>query len=72
MSNSLNKDLRSKSNEELVELITKLKTQLLEIRFSVASGEEDKQHNAKEIRKTIARVLTIINERKIGVNDGKK
>lgn len=72
MSNSLNKDLRSKTNEQLVELITKLKTQLLEIRFDVASGEDGKQQNAKEIRKTIARAWTIINERKIGVNNGKK
>ncbi len=65
MSNSVNKDLRTKTNQELQDIIIKLKTQLLEIRFSVASGNTEKQHNAKEIRKTIARVLTILNQREL-------
>lgn len=61
-------DLRKKSNEELTQIITKLKTKLLEIKFSIASGEEDKVDNAAEIRKTIARALTIINERELNIN----
>lgn len=65
MSNSVNKDLRKKTNQELQEIIIKLKTQLLEIRFSVAAGDTEKVGNAKEIRKTIARVLTILNEREL-------
>lgn len=63
MSSSITKDLRKKTNDELAEIVTKLKSQLLEIRFSVASGETDKVNNAAEIRKTIARALTILNER---------
>lgn len=62
-------DLRKKSNEELTQIITKLKTKLLEIKFSIASGEEDKVDNAAEIRKTIARALTIINERELNINN---
>ncbi|MBU3830900.1 MAG: 50S ribosomal protein L29 [Candidatus Ureaplasma intestinipullorum] len=62
-------DLRKKTNEELTQIITKLKTKLLEIKFSIASGEEDKVDNAAEIRKTIARALTIINERELNINN---
>ena len=65
MANSMTKDLRKKTTEELAELIVKLKEQLLQIRFSVANGEAEKLHTANQIRKTIARALTIINERKI-------
>lgn len=65
MSSSITKDLRKKTNDELAEIVTKLKSQLLEIRFSVASGETEKLGNAAEIRKTIARALTILNEREL-------
>lgn len=60
---SITKDLRKKTNEELNDIVSKLKTQLLQIRFSATSGENEKTGNAAEIRKTIARALTIINER---------
>ena len=64
MANSMIKDLRKKTTEELAELVVKLKEQLLQIRFSVANGEAEKLHTANQIRKTIARALTVINERK--------
>lgn len=70
---SITKDLRKKTNEELTDIVSKLKTQLIEIKFSVTSGETEKLANASEIRKTIARALTIINEREfISNNEAKK
>ncbi len=63
MANSMTKDLRKKSNAELAELISKCKEQLLQIRFSVANGEAEKLHVVSGIKKTIARSLTILNER---------
>ncbi len=64
MANSMTKDLRKKSNAELAELVSKCKAQLLQIRFSVANGEAEKLHVVSGIKKTIARSLTILNERK--------
>ncbi len=64
MASSMTKDLRQKTTEELADLVVKMKEQLLQIRFSVANGEAEKLHTANQIRKTIARALTIINERK--------
>lgn len=60
---SITKDLRTKTTEELKEIISKLKMQLVQIRFNATSGETEKLGNASEIKKTIARILTIINER---------
>lgn len=65
---SITKDLRKKTNEELNDIVSKLKMQLLQIRFSATSGETEKLGNASEIRKTIARALTIINERAFEIN----
>ncbi|MGL4951763.1 MAG: 50S ribosomal protein L29 [Mycoplasma sp.] len=65
MASNMTKDLRKKTNAELAELISKCKQQLLQIRFNVANGEVEKLHVIPEIRKTIARSLTILNERSI-------
>jgi large subunit ribosomal protein L29 len=66
----MNKELRAKTNEELCSLIMRLKLQLLESRFRMASGELDKTNTLPEIRKTIARSLTILNERGIKLSIG--
>ncbi len=57
------KELRKKSTQELTELIIKCKEQLLQIRFSIANGETEKANNISELKKTIARSFTILNER---------
>lgn len=66
----MNKELRAKSNEELAALVVRLKMQLLESRFRMASGELEKLHAIKEIRRTIARALTILNERSVDLSIG--
>ncbi|MDR3330243.1 MAG: 50S ribosomal protein L29 [Mycoplasmataceae bacterium] len=66
----MNKELRKKTNEELCSLIMRLKLQLLESRFRMASGELEKTNTLPEIRKTIARALTILNERGIKLSIG--
>ncbi|QMT98583.1 50S ribosomal protein L29 [Mycoplasma tullyi] len=64
----MNKELRAKTNEELIQLVTQLKGRLLEYRFKLAQGELDKTHIIKETRQTLARVLTILTERDVKVN----
>ena len=59
------KELRSKSDEELLQLFVKLKGQLLQIRFLHANGELDKPHKILQVRQMIARVLTILHERHV-------
>jgi large subunit ribosomal protein L29 len=66
----MNKELRAKTNEQLCSLIMRLKLQLLESRFKMASGELEKTNKLPEIRKTIARALTILGERDIKLSIG--
>lgn len=63
----MNKELRSKTNEELIDLIVRLKGQLLQYRFKQAQGELDKSHVIKETRQVLARIYTILHERKASV-----
>ncbi|MDR2636384.1 MAG: 50S ribosomal protein L29 [Mycoplasmataceae bacterium] len=70
MANKLNKDLLNKTNEELCILVFRLKLQLLEFRFRKQTGDFNKIHLISEIRKTIARVLTILKTRSIKLTIG--
>ncbi|MCV3728406.1 MULTISPECIES: 50S ribosomal protein L29 [Ureaplasma] len=77
---SVAKDLAKKTSAELQKIVTDLKARLLELRFAAANGENEKTHNVKEIRRTIARALTILTEREMTLElqdqgvltDGKK
>lgn len=64
----MNKELRAKTNEELIDLVIKLKGQLLQYRFKLAHGELDKPHLIKETKKVLARIYTILTERKVNLN----
>lgn len=56
------KDLRDLSKSELNEKLNELHKQFMELQFKRKSGVE-KPHLFKQIRKDIARILTIINAR---------
>lgn len=64
------KELNQKTNEEICALIVRLKLQLLESRFKMASGELEKTHKIAEIRKTIAQAFTVLNSRGIDLTIG--
>jgi large subunit ribosomal protein L29 len=59
----MNKELRNKTNEELCTMVMSMKLKLLEARFSAAAGQIEAPHTLPLLRKTIARILTILNER---------
>ncbi len=56
-------ELRSKSREELLKLISELKGQLLVLRFQLATGQLTETHSLNELKKQIARVFTAIKEK---------
>lgn len=62
------KELKLKTDQELAILFNSLKLQLLQMRFKQASGEAKGLHKLKEIRKTIARVLTVLSQRQIKIS----
>jgi len=57
-------ELRNKSGEELASMLNDLKTELFNLRFQLAINQLDNPHKIKETKKEIARVMTVIAEKK--------
>lgn len=62
-------EIREKSNTELLGDIAALKEELFNLRFQQATGQLQNSARMKEIRKTIARIKTIMTERELGSKD---
>lgn len=58
-------EIRAKNNEDLLVDIDELKDELFELRFQHAIGQLENTARLKEIRKTIARIKTVITEREL-------
>ena len=56
-------DLRTKSIAELNEELVAAKKELFNLRFQNATNQLDNTSRIKEVRKTIARIQTIITEK---------
>jgi large subunit ribosomal protein L29 len=65
-----NNELRSLSDGDLTIKEKALKKELFDMRYQRKIGRVEKPHRFQEIRKDIARILTIINERKKEQHDG--
>ena len=61
------KELRVKSGEELKEELTQLRREMLNLRFQKETEEFRNKARFKSIRKDIARILTILHERELGL-----
>ena len=59
------KEIREKSNAELLKDIDSLKEELFNLRFQQATGQLENPSRMKEIKKSIARIKTIITEREL-------
>lgn len=57
-------ELRNLSEEELVEKSEQLKKSLMQLRFQAKTGKLERQSSIKETRRDIARILTIVSEKK--------
>ena len=66
------KDLRALSNEELTKKITEAKKELLELRIKKSTGSLEKPSRINELRKGIARAMTIIKERELSESEVSK
>lgn len=64
------KELKNLSVEELNQREKALKKEIFELRQKSRLGQAEKPASFKNLKQEIARIMTIINERKM--NDGKK
>lgn len=59
-------DLRTKSDDELKEELTRLHKESFNLRFQAASGQLENTARKRQVRRQIARSKTILNERRRG------
>ena len=57
-------ELRTKTSEELETMLKDLKTELFNLRFQHAINQLDNPHRIADTKKDIARVMTVIAEKK--------
>lgn len=59
-------DLKLKTDKELLDLATNGKKELMNLRFQQKSGELKNTSRKRKVRREVARVLTIMNQKKKG------
>jgi len=64
------KEVREKSTNELTKALEDCKVELFDLRFQRATGSIENPMRIRELRKTIARILTVLNERESEVKEG--
>lgn len=57
------RDLRDETLEELDKRLEDLHEQLFKLRFQKATGQMDDVHKLANVRKDLARVMTVLNEK---------
>lgn len=57
------KEIRQLTTEELNKKIAESKEELFNLKFQQATGNLEKPHRLNELRKTVARLKTVLNER---------
>ena len=60
-------EIRSKSDTEILEEIDESSRELLNLRFQCEAGETKNSAQYKRVRRNIARLKTIIREKKLGI-----
>ncbi|MDG5489635.1 50S ribosomal protein L29 [Sphingomonas sp. BGYR3] len=56
-------DIRAQSDDQLVETLGQLKREAFNLRFQAATAQLEKASRVREVRRDIARIKTIQNER---------
>lgn len=62
-------DLRDLSRDDLNKKVVELKEELFGLRFQAATGQLESHGRLRAVRKDIARVYTVLQERNLGIID---
>jgi large subunit ribosomal protein L29 len=55
-------ELRKLSVEELQKLVLEHKRELMDLRFQASIGQLDKNHRVRQLKREVARILTLLRE----------
>jgi large subunit ribosomal protein L29 len=58
-----NEDLRTQTDDQLVEELSQLKREQFNLRFQAATNQIEKPSRVREVRRSIARIRTLQTER---------
>jgi large subunit ribosomal protein L29 len=58
-------EIRKLTTEEMNKKLQELQDELFNLRFAAATGNIEKPHRIKELRHTVARIKTVLKERKM-------
>ena len=64
------KEIRDKSSEDLKKTLDDMRVELFDLRFARATGSIDNPMRIRELKKSIARILTVLHERESEVKEG--
>lgn len=64
------KEIRDKSSADLLKTIDEYKVELFDLRFQRATGTIENPMRIRELRKSIARMKTVLKERESEVKEG--
>ena len=59
------KEIREKSSEDLQKTLDEMKVELFDLRFARATGSIDNPMRMRELKKSIARIKTVLKEREM-------
>ncbi len=62
-------ELRGLSRDQLNEKVVELKEELFGLRFQAATGQLESHGRLRAVRKDIARIYTVLQERNLGIVD---
>ena len=60
-------EVRDKSSDDLSKELNESYMELMNLRFQLATHQLVNVYEAKKVRKTIARILTVLGERNLGI-----
>jgi large subunit ribosomal protein L29 len=63
-------ELRELTDEELTDKLRESKEELFNLRFQMATGQLDNNRRLRTVRREIARIYTVLNERELGLASG--
>ncbi|TLS35511.1 50S ribosomal protein L29 [Pseudalkalibacillus caeni] len=63
-------EIRNLTTAEIEQKIKAFKEELFNLRFQLATGQLENPARIREVRKSIARAKTVLNERELGITNG--
>ncbi len=63
-------ELRELTEDELTDKLRESKEELFNLRFQMATGQLENNRRLRTVRREIARIYTVLNERELGLASG--